>query len=353
MKEGRNLQKLAEELERQVSTRKDFLAESSLLKMEVREKAVSIAGLNGVEYGITKYAHGQFASTLGIPQKYYDKMKSEVPELLANNVNVWLEKEGKRKMIRTLDGDVRAFLSSSYRPLDNYDLAEVALPILRNKRTQVVSSELTETRMYLKAIMPELEVEIKGSKQKGDIVQAGIVISNSEVGAGSLKIEPLIYRLVCLNGMIAPDSTMKKYHVGKVFEFDGFQELLTDEARQADDRAFWLKVRDVVTGAFDRDIFLGLVSRIEDATQNLIKSRNLPAVVEVTTKRFNLSESHSQGILAHLTAGGDLSQWGLINSVTRASQDVENYEQATELERVGGKILELDKSQWSLISEAA
>lgn len=31
----------------------------------------------------------------------------------------------------------------------------------------------------------------------GDIVQAGFVVSNSEIGLGALKVEPLVYRLIC------------------------------------------------------------------------------------------------------------------------------------------------------------
>jgi hypothetical protein len=36
--------------------------------------------------------------------------------------------------------------------------------------------------MYIKAICPRIQAEVK----KGDIVQAGIAISNSEVGMGSV-----------------------------------------------------------------------------------------------------------------------------------------------------------------------
>ena len=36
----------------------------------------------------------------------------------------------------------------------------------------------------------------------------------------------------------------------------------------------------------------------------------------------------------------DFSQFGLVNAVTRASQDVDNYNRATELERIGEQFLE-------------
>lgn len=38
--------------------------------------------------------------------------------------------------------------------------------------------------------------------------------------------------------------------------------------------------------------------------------------------------------------GNDFSHYGLVNAVTRSSQDVQDYNRATELERVGGILLE-------------
>ena len=58
------------------------------------------------------------------------------------------------------------------------------------------SVELTETKMYLKVVTPRVEFEVA----PGDVVQAGIVITNSEVGCGTLSVQPLIFRLVCRNG---------------------------------------------------------------------------------------------------------------------------------------------------------
>jgi len=69
-------------------------------------------------------------------------------------------------------------LSDRYRRLDNYELAENVLPILqRLEGARFESVELTETKMYLKVVTPRVEYEIA----PGDVVQAGIVITNSEV----------------------------------------------------------------------------------------------------------------------------------------------------------------------------
>ena len=38
--------------------------------------------------------------------------------------------------------------------------------------------------------------------------------------------------------------------------------------------------------------------------------------------------------------GNDFSHFGLVNAVTRSSQDVADYNRATELERIGGTLLD-------------
>jgi len=73
-------------------------------------------------------------------------------------------------------------------------------------------------------------------------------------------------------------------------------------------------------------------------------------VVEVTQKRFGLTEGEKSGVLHHLIQGGDMNRFGLINAVTRTAQDVPDYDRSTELERLGGTILELPRRDWETIA---
>ena len=154
-------------------------------------------------FGTTSLFHRQVASALGIPAKYYDLMQSQKPELLAENVNAWLADRTSSYMVRSMDygsGQVaRALLSERYRRIDNMEIATSVLPLFAgNDQYEVMSCEVTENRLYLKVVNHRLEMEVR----KGDIVQAGVMISNSEVGLGAVSIQPLVYRLVCLNGMV-------------------------------------------------------------------------------------------------------------------------------------------------------
>ena len=211
MKSGRSLVNLAQELERQLATKQDLVVPTSLLRCHTDEGGscrMMIDAKDGVgEYGITNLARRQLAEKLKIPFAYFERMRSEQPALLDRNVNTWLQTDHDRRMIRTLDGQVRAVLSDRYRRLDNFDLAENVLPILqRLPDARFESVELTETKIYLKVVTPRVEYEIA----PGDVAQAGIVITNSEVGHGTLSVQPLVYRLVCRNGLIASDRALRK-----------------------------------------------------------------------------------------------------------------------------------------------
>lgn len=344
MKEGKNLKELAEEIMRQSEQKKDFII--PMQKMSVKDDLnLDVEGIGS--FSINDHAHRQIGSRVGIPAKYYDRMKHDAPALLAGNINHWFANEPKTNMVRTLDGRARAFLSNSYRPIDNDQVANMALTVMKDMEINILSSELTERRLYLKGVFPKLEDEVK----VGDPVQAGIVISNSEIGLGSASVQLLIYRLVCLNGQIFSDG-LRKYHVGRVSNVDEAVEFYKDDTRQADDKAFMLKFRDTVEQICSEANFQNkLIQLKEAATGEKIESP--VKAIETVQSRFNLNDAEKDSILSHLIEGGDLTKYGVSNAVTRASQDVENYDRATDMEEIGGTIITLPKNDWETIRTAA
>lgn len=347
MKQGKTLMELAAELERQKASKRDFIASGALLSVRTNEETKQTRiSLGETDLGVNATAHDQIASRLEIPSKYYDRMRNESPALLDQNVNHWFSKNFSPYLVRAMDGNMRALLSNKYRPLDNADLAEVALPQLIAAGAEVASCEVTEKRLYIKAVTPKLSFEVK----KGDIVQAGIVISNSEIGMGSLSIEPLLYRLVCLNGCIINDAKIRKTHVGRGnADFQGVTQFFRDETREMDDRAFWMKVRDTLAAVFSDIGFAGFAEQFKKAQDDTIVA-DVVKVVEITQKRYQLTEGEKSGVLHHLIQGGDMNRFGLINAITRTAQDVPDYDRSTELERLGGTILELPRRDWETLA---
>jgi len=344
MKTGKSLQEIAQELQEQLKTKRDFKAPSQKLVFDP-EANLTITGHG--KFGLTDLAHGQLAERVGIPQKYYARMQAAAPDLLAQNINTWFKKEPETRLLRTLGGKVRAVLSKRYRPLDNADFAEAVLPVIEPMGCRIESAELTESHLYLKLVTDRISAKVVG-----DTVQMGIILSNSEVGCGSVRIEPLIYTLACKNGMIVQDSSLRKFHIGRNdFEGEAAIEFFRDETVQQSDKSFWMKVVDTVRGSMRQEVFDKTVDKLKGAGKDKITGDAEEAVVAVQ-ERFGLAEEERKGVLKHLLSGGDLTRYGMLNAITRASQDIADYERATFMERAGGEVLELPKQDWRAIAEA-
>lgn len=353
MKTGMTLTALAVEIERQANDKQDYAAPSTALRVETTERGTDLAVGDAALVGARPWALDQIAQEWNVPVAYARRVRESHPDLYDHTLNTLMHREPRKRMVRVLDGAARAVLSHRYRPLDNIDLAEVALATLHERsereghELKVESCALTESRMYIKALFPRLQADVK----VGDTVQAGLVISNSEVGQGSLRVEPLIYRLVCLNGMIS-GTALKRFHLGRGIEADQAVEIYRDETIEADDRAFWLKVRDVIANAMDEAAFARAVDRMRETTEQPIEG-DVVKVVEQAQRTLKLSDGERSSVLTHLIQGGDMSRYGLLNAITRASQDVDDYDRATELERMGGQVIELPRKEWTRIALAA
>ncbi len=355
MKEGLSLQEMAAEIERQSNLKEDYLVDTRNLQMESFGSQVYLhMQENGFDIleplEVNPIAHRQLGTHLKIPAAYYDRMLTDYPELLTKNVNSWFQKEPSKRMIRTLGGTARAFLSNRYRRIDNLDIAKVVLPIIGQMNgARFESCQITDSRMYIKVVNTRLEAEVV----PGDIVQAGVIISNSEVGLGSVCIQPLVYRLVCSNGMIINDAQTRKNHVGRVNDSDGNFLLYSEKTLMAEDHAFVLKIQDTVKAAVEETRFSQVVGLMKQAKNTPMNTQDVPGIVRLASKEFHITEDESTGVLQHLIEGNDLSLYGLSNAITRHSQDVESYDRATELESIGYNILSMPPRQWNRINQMA
>jgi len=379
MKAGKTLQELAAEIQRQMDAKKDFIAplaqielvatgpgKTALLLGAKPSMATDVIPLDRRQgYDVGAVAHAQLAESVGIPKPYYDRCLAEAPELLAGDVNHWLRKmveDAKappKKLVRTLDGNVRALLSDRYRPLDNFALCEAVLPVIAEQELFIASMEITGRRLYIKAFDKKIEREIKLKGTDAahtfltDVVFPSITISNSEVGYGSLSIAAGIYTGGCTNFASFSDSRMRKYHLGgKALDSEEIYALLSDETKAVSDKAIWLQTRDVVRSAFEIARFEERVARVQETTEQRIEGEVLK-VVEVVGQQFSFSKEERGSVLKHLIEGGSLTRYGLFNAITRTAEDLPDYDRATEFERAGGELIELPSNQWERLAKAA
>lgn len=286
-------------------------------------------------FDINDHCHGQIAAHLDIPVKYYNRMLREQPELLTSNINTWLGERGsERRMVRTLDGTGRAFLSDKYSRLDDDAFAETVLPVIQSvPGSQVVSASITPTKTHIKFVSNDLVREVKA----GDLIRFGIAFSNSEVGAGAIQAAMFTERLICTNGMISSEDVFRSAHVGAGHGSGQIADIL--------------KIRD-----YARDLLTP--DRIDRHITQLKELAGIPVhkpveAVEKLAKAHSLTEGEKNSVLEHLIKGADLSMFGMAQAITRSAEDAADYDRATDLERLGGKMLTLGRAEYRELSMAA
>jgi hypothetical protein len=343
---------LAAEIQRLQATKQDYVVDTRRMSFTTPD-AVSLLTFDAEDGGtaggpVNEFAHRQLREWAGIPAKYYDRLRADAPALLDTNVRHWLydeERERHVRMVRMLEGRVRAFLSNRYRRLDNFDLMEKAVgpELAKHEGLTFHVASMTPDRFYLRAVLPRLQASIR----VGDEVQAGVQIRNSEVGDGKLEVAPFVWRLVCLNGMVRADMSLGRYHVGR--EAEDTLAIYRDDTLAADDAAYWLKVRDAVGAALSDVTFGRIVAQMQAAATGE-RVADPVAATEKLAKQHDLTETEGGSVLTFLAAGGDLSQWGVANAVTAAAKQADSFDRQEELERLGGELVALPAGEWSKIA---
>ena len=291
-------------------------------------------------FTVNDIALNQIATKIGLSKKYLDKMLDGHKSILQDNINYWFHNTPKQQMIRTIDGTARAFLSDKYKRVDNDMIAKQVLPILLDKKYTIRSCAITDTKMYIKASLPSLQKEVN----VGDVVESGVIISNSEVGHGSVDVSPFLYRLLCDNGMKVNDARLNSRHLtSSQATIDGVYEILSDEAKELDSQALLAKVRDVVASTSDEVRFGQQVQKITDASG--VKIKKPKKVIEILENKFDLTKDEGENILENLMNRDDkqpmANLWSVVNSITALGNTIEDYDRGTKMQEIGGRLLDM------------
>lgn len=314
---------LIQELKRQRETRKDLIVDSRLLNAVAEPGCMVIDVPKHGGHQLTPWAHSQMAGKVGIPLNYYNKMLDVKNfKLLADNINAWLHTEDNR-MVRILDGRIRAILSDRYRVMDNFDMMFHAMFEFEQAGAEIHKADLTESHLYIKAVTPRLQGEIR----PGDIVQGGVILRNSEVGASRFAVEPFILRLKCMNGLVVQEG-YSRVHLGRRKEEGEFN--WSSETINLENKAIWSAVSDVIRQTFDPAGFESIIARLKSNAETPIKAP-VQAVDNVVTYA-GFTDDVKAMLLERFVAGKDFTQWGLVNGITDTARDLKDPDKQVELE---------------------
>jgi len=316
------LSELVEELKKRQSSRLDVISDQ--WSAVTRGKYSMIRIDDHGSYGLTDHAHEQLSQIIEIPKRYYDKLKACNPELLCMNLNSWIDKP---YMFRILDNKIIAVMSDRYRIIDNYDVLMCALDTIKKKHhhgVKVHSCELTDTKMYIRMVQPENKFDII----KNDKIIPGIVIQNSEVGAGALRADMYITRERHGNGMIGA-LPIRRTHKGTKLEPGVVKSNMRDEP-------MWAWVSDMISAAFDPKPLNRFAAMIRDNTETITEKPI--ETVDLVCSDYRLTEHQKTITMNHFLQFGDRTKWSLANAVSTAAKECDDPDNEIMLERIAGKI---------------
>ena len=292
---------------------RDLTVDVSLLSMDEASGALRIGGGGAgggatAEAALQPHALGQLAGRLGIPANYLLRCE---PELRANNVNRWLRDQQGEVMLRMDGEEVRAVLSTRYRPVDNLDLVRMV--------SKQVSKE-TQIRFEMTATHFEMQVVSRHGENGNDPLFGGVHIGNSEVGVACISISGLIFRVICLNGLIMGSGNHKisRRHIGN-------SASLND-----------------IGGQVNRLIHAGHSAVERFKGTRAVHITDPAKVFERIVEHHDLSKDQHAAISYAYTVEPGLTLYHAINAVTRAGNSATlALEPRRQLQEVGGRMLEM------------
>lgn len=372
MKTGLTISQLIDEVQRQSASKLDLLADTrELLRLHPFEDMPHGVGLVVLEpdatelkrFSILENAHRQIATHLDIPWKHYYRMLTDHRDLIINEVNALFEREPSIRMVRTMDGACRAFLSNQYRRIDNdFVLAKTLPELYRPDGTlpahEIIQCHVNEHDMKLRVVWtdPSLEQVIGTTKDgKPDIVKPGFEIGNGETGRHRLYERGFFYRSFCRNGCVfgVGDNAIEfsRNHIGGRLKTAGV-DILSDDTKQKDDAALVAMMTDVMRALASREFVQHMGDTLR-ALKDGPQIQNPTKAVEILGKEVGLREHELDDVLKNLIGDQDYSRWGTLNAITAvANKDETTQERAFELEEVGASIMSMSLNQWKKIAEA-
>ena len=323
----------------------------------------------------TRVADEGVADKLGIPLPYVRKMRESRGDLYDANVNGWLhgwtpgeevgigshisaaaQPDKRPFLIRCFRGDggpgiARAFLSDSYKVIDNLDALTAALDGIRQSGVEinVTGCDLTDRRMYVRVTAPAVQALAPALLERyrspfsgaagadNPTVFAGLVLSNSETGGGAFTIVPRLTVEVCSNGMTMTKDAVRAIHLGE--KLDEGVIRWSEDTQKKNLELITAKARDAVATFLDVDYMERVIRRLEETAGTPVS--DAPTVVEAVAKKLSFSKEQTAGILDHFIKGADLTAGGVMHAVTSFAQTIADADVAADFEAAGVRAMEL------------
>lgn len=346
-----------------------------------------VTDVNGL-YTPTNVADEGIAAKLDIPLSHLRKCRNLAPSLYEAEVKTWLdldaqiqaaikEKRGERKfLLRCLRADdsrigiLRAFLSDSYKAIDNLDVLIAVLKGIQQAGIEdpIIDADLTERRMIVRVVVPQMAIvaeeflkdyrnpftgeqmlrgwtpqrlrevaEREGHKAINNLIFAGFVVINSESGGSRFRLIPRIVVGACTNGLQLVAEAVNKTHLGAQMD-EGVVQWST-ETQETNLKLITSQATDTVRAFLDTSFLQDQVDKLTEKAA--LEVSNPTVVIPTVSKKLGFTQAQTDLILEHFIRGGQTTAGGVAQAITSAAQLMADGDVAYDMEASAVQALDL------------
>jgi hypothetical protein len=306
-----------------------FHADANGVKVEFPDHDHTVQGFH-------RHAIGQAATRAEIPLAYIDKLMTKGAwghELVAENLNtLYHNSNGAKYLARSVQGEVRGFLSDSYRRLDSRPILDAFIGGVRKFGAVPVDGYALDTKVAVKVVLPMVFEPVDN-----EVMIFGAAFENSDFGNGAISVRTFVERLWCTNRAISNED-LRKIHIGGRLSED---LQLSQRTYDLDTQTMASAVQDITQHTLSAGNVNRFLEAIKVANEQKIKIRSMKDFLAKNlnkTEAGAVIEAFNSPDIEMLPAGN--TAWRMSNAISWiANTKIEDEERKLEVMKVAGALL--------------
>jgi hypothetical protein len=290
--------------------------------------------LNNAEFGVHRFALGQIAESASLPVKFLDSLTASEwgRALIAHNLSeIFKHRDAKRHLVRTLNGEVRGFLSDSYRRLDSRPVIEAFVTGVQRLGAMPYKGIVTDTKVAIQAILPDVFDVIPG-----EVIAFVLSLENSDFGNGALSLRVGALRIWCDN-LAVFEEAMRQIHLGHRLDEN---IIFSQKTYLLDTKTTVSALEDIIGVQLNHE---GLKRRMELLAVTAQKAVDPQAAMKMLKDALGVGQAQAvidayKGADIEMLPAGN-NAWRLSNAISWVGGQEQDAEKKLELMKLAGRVL--------------
>lgn len=315
----------------------DALVLAPKLHFDLAGESDLVVDFAGRENTLHRHALNQVADRAGIVHMrslvndLASRRKAWATELIAHNLNeIYSRQEKEHYLLRAVNGQLRGFLSNSYRRLDSRPILDAFIGQVRKFGARPVDGFALETKLRVRAILPFVFEPFPG-----EIMAFGAELGDSEYGDGALSLKSFLLRMWCTN-LATTEDVLTKVHLGK-----RMTDLRLSEATFAlDTQTMQSAVNDLTSHVLSADAVNSNLDVIRRANDEKVEPKQIDAWIKknLTKEEGDRAKEEFASADVELLPPGQ-TNWRWSNALSWLANETDNESRKLDLQEMAGSVL--------------